>query len=308
MIGSIHDEPLYGELTEQVLHSGQCMVFVGSGLSVEQYLTWPVLICRLCKACGVADPEAALDADADDLMRMADAAYEQDRESYYRVLDDVFGRGVTGTRVAYGLLLRLPFAGYVTTNFDPSLEWESRIPERGIQRVYALPSLKAAGLAERSVFYIHGHLRDDRPAADHDIVLRQSEFDLHYGEESLLPGFLRELLSYHPILFIGTSLREPELNRIFEICRRIRKRIETKYSESAPPRYILLPMVFRIEEADGVRRLVRDVRAESDEDRLFGEMDIKVVRYDRKDERYSGIEDILQEWCALSPRKIESGF
>lgn len=230
MIGSIHGEPYYGELAEQVLHSQRCIVFVGSGLSVEQYLSWPCLIYRLCKSCGLANPEEALDADADGLMRMADAAYEQDEESYYGVLDAVFGRGVTGTRAAYSLLIRLPFAGYVTTNFDPSLEWESRIPESGIQDVYALPSLNAVKLAERSIFYIHGYLREDRPAADHDIVLRQSEFDFHYGPDSVLPSFLWQLLVYHPILFIGTSLREPELNRIIEICRGIRKKIEGEYS------------------------------------------------------------------------------
>lgn len=249
-----------------------------------------------------------MNANADSLTRMADAAYEQDEKSYYGVLDAVFGRGVTGTRAAYSLLLRLPFAGYVTTNLDPLLEWEGRKPEAGIREVYALPSLNVAKLAERSVFYIHGYLRNDRHAADHDIVLRQSEFDFHYGEDSVLPSFLWQLLVYHPVLFIGASLREPELQRIFEVCRRIRKRIEREHSMPAPQRYILLPMEFRVEEAAGIKTLVRDRKGESDGDRLFGEIDVKVVRYNQRDEGHSGIEEMLQEWCNLSPRKVESGF
>jgi SIR2-like domain len=304
----VHNEPYYEEMVEQVLRSRQYVAFVGSGLSIPPYLPWPELIYRLCKACGVADAEAARNADPDTLTRLADAAYDSDRDAYYAGLDAEYGRGVTGTRAAYSLLMRLPFTSYVTTNFDPLLEWESRKPEHTIREVYALPSLNAAELARRCVFYIHGYLRDDRPAASNEIVLRQSEFESAYGPDSILPSFLWQLLVYWPVLFIGISLREPQLMQVFDSCRRIRRRIEAGYLRPAPPRYILRPMEIRTTEVAGGRTVTRDRAVESDEERLFEEMDVRVVRYNRKDEGHSGIEEMLQEWCELSPRSIEPGF
>jgi hypothetical protein len=48
-MGSVHDEPYYRELSELVLRNQRCIAFVGSGLSIEQYLSWQDLIYRCAR-------------------------------------------------------------------------------------------------------------------------------------------------------------------------------------------------------------------------------------------------------------------
>ncbi len=304
------DDPLYRELVEQV-NSRRCVIFVGSGLSMDQYPSWSDLVADLCEACGLPDEaaEARTKRDADSLPRLADVAYDSDPDAYSRKLDEIFGRRVTGTRAAYGLLARLPFVSYVTVNFDPLLGYESMKPEHNICGIRTLPSLHVHELAARCIFYVHGYIRDDRSSADHPLVLRQSEFKRFYDvSRSMLPGFLQQLLISYPVLFIGMGLGEPQLKRVFEICRDLRRGIVTEYGVPAPQRYILRPMVFRPEEKAGSGATRRDEATESEEDRLFEEIDVKVVRYHQRDSRHSGIEEILEEWCDLSPPSIEPGF
>lgn len=310
MKDEMRDDPLRRELFEQV-NSRKCVVFVGSGLSMNQYPSWSALVADLCEACDL--PDKAADArttrDIDLLPRLADAAYASDPDAYNRKLDEIFGSRVTGTRAAYSLLARLPFASYVTVNFDPLLGYEGMKSEHKICGIRTLPSLQAHELAARCIFYVHGYIRGDRSSADHPLVLRESEFRRHYdASRSMLPGFLQQLLISYPVLFIGMGLGEPQLKRVFEICRDLRRGIETEYGVFAPGRYILRPMVFRPEDNSGSGATRRDEAAESEEDRLFEEIDVKVVRYHPRDSRHSGIEEILEKWCELSPPSIEPGF
>jgi hypothetical protein len=53
----------------------------------------------LCKACGVADAEAAMSATAAALTLMADDVFEHDEDVYYEVLDTVFGQNSCGRTV-----------------------------------------------------------------------------------------------------------------------------------------------------------------------------------------------------------------
>jgi hypothetical protein len=229
------DNPFYDELVEQV-NSRRCVAFVGSGLSVGQFPSWSDLIGELCEACGLFDEavEARKTQDHETLTRLADAAHDCNRESYHRKLDEIFGRRVTGTRAAYSLLVRLPFASYVTVNFDPLLGYEGTKPEHKIRGIRTLPALPVHELASRCIFYLHGYIRDDRRSADHPLVLRHSEFQRAYDvSKSMLYGFLQQLLISYPVLFIGVGLGEPQLRRVFEICREIRRGIEEEYG--APP-------------------------------------------------------------------------
>ncbi len=310
MKGEARDDPLYRELVEQV-NSRRCVVFVGSGLSMDQYPSWSYLVGDLCEACGLPSEaaEARKTRDPDVLPRLADAAHDRDSGAYNRKLDEIFGGRVTGTRAAYSLLARLPFASYVTVNLDPLLAYEGMKPEHGICGIRTLPSLHVHELAARCIFYVHGYIRDDRSSAEHPVVLRQTEFMRAYDvSQSMLPGFLQQLLISYPVLFIGMGLGEPQLKRVFEICRDLRRGIETEYGVAAPGRYVLRPMAFRPEENLGSRATRRDEATESEEDRLFKEIDVKVVRYHQRDNRHSGIEEILEEWCDLSPPSIEPGF
>jgi hypothetical protein len=306
------DNALYKELVEQV-NSRRCVAFIGSGLSMGQYPSWPDLIGQLCEACGLLGEaaDARKTQDPDVLTRLADVAHDRDREAYHRKLDDVFGRRVTHTRAAYGLLARLPFASYVTVNFDPLLGYEGMKPEHNIRGIRTLPALQVHELASRCIFYVHGYIQDGRSSANHPLVLRHSEFERAYDvSQSMLHSFLQQLLISYPVLFIGVGLGEPQLRRVFEICRGIRRGIEEEYGAPAPKRYILRPTVLRTGQDSGGKAAGRDevAKAEAEEDILFEEIDVKVVRYYQRDSGHSGIEEMLEEWGDLSPPSIEPGF
>lgn len=145
----VHYEPHYESLRKQVL-SGRCVAFLGSGLSTGLYPSWTDLVYRLCVECNAPNSEAAKSADADLLIQLADDAHSADPDMYYHVLDEEFGRWPTDTRLAYDLLMRLPFQSYVTTNFDPLLEYESRKPEHRDRSggVHAYPSLPVDDLSK----------------------------------------------------------------------------------------------------------------------------------------------------------------
>jgi hypothetical protein len=303
--------PFYEELVAQV-NNRRCVAFVGSGLSMGYYPSWSDLIGELCEACGLLNE--AVDArgtqDHEVLTRLADAAHECNRETYYRKLDEIFGRRVTGTRAAYSLLARLPFASYVTVNFDPLLGYEGTKPEHKIQGIRTLPHLPVHELASRCIFYLHGYIRDDRSSADHPLVLRHSEFQSAYDvSKSMLYGFLQQLLISYPVLFIGVGLEEPQLRRVFEICREIRRSIEEAYGAPPPKRYILRPMALPTDRSSADKATMREeVAKAAEEERLLEEIDVKVVRYHQRDSGHSGIEEMLEEWCNLSPPSIEPGF
>jgi hypothetical protein len=303
----IHEDPNYEGLVHSV-RSQACIAFVGSGLSRQFYLPWEKLIPELCIACGVENiPEVTPETDAVLLMSLADEAKSRNPETYNSFLSNEFGKAVVGTRRAYDLLMRLKFKSYVTPNFDPLLAFESRKPEFRCGGTYEFPSLPVHRIERRGVFYIHGYVDPGRAVEDNQLILGERDFSMAYDKDhSILPGFLQQLFIFHPVFFIGCSLREPTLKPVFALCRQLRKEIEGKYSETAPPRYILLPMRYQADPESGITH--RNAKAESDEDARFQELDIKVVRYDPKDKYHSAIEDILDEWNALAPVERRSGF
>jgi hypothetical protein len=139
--------------------------------------------------------------------------------------------------------MRLPFKSYVTPNFDPILALETRKPEVNSQ-VFEFPrlaALSAQGLTKKNVFQIHGYVEPGKGVADGQLILGRRDFERAYADGSPLKEFLRQLLNFNPIFFIGCRLLEPPLRPLFEACRDMRKSMEVSTGEKAQDRYILLP-------------------------------------------------------------------
>lgn len=286
------------------------MAFVGSGLSTLKalYPGWGELIGQICKECGLPIPSPAESQNVDFLLEQAEVARDRDEQAYCRVLGQVFGKPVVETRRAYDLLMRVKFQSYVTVNFDPLLATESRKSEYQCDGVYSFPSLPIHRIGKRAVYYIHGYIHPNTTPNADQVVLGRRDFGSAYSDEgSTLKSFLHQLFTFHPILFLGCTLREPPLKRVFDNCRQVRKDIERKMpGHQAPPRYALLPMRFYSEERHPSEQ--RDLEGEREETNRFRELDIAVLRYNPKDEKHSTIEEILEEWCELAPVKERSGF
>lgn len=128
-----------------------CVVFVGSGPSSPIFCTWDRLINTLCENCGVPE-RVSPTSSPDDLLDAAESARKANIELYHRTLGDEFGRADL-TSPVFGLLMRMPFASYVTVNFDPLLEQEASNPEHRCPHVECYPSLSAKYLSRRTVYY-----------------------------------------------------------------------------------------------------------------------------------------------------------
>lgn len=303
MIRPLSEQIKLDELSN-LIRKRQCISFIGSGLSNGLYLDWNSLVDKLCSECGVNNNSSKNSVEM--LMKRVDEARRKNPTTYYRVLSNEFGKTIVNTKIAYSLLIRSNFKCYITTNFDPLLAYESKNHNCG--KVFAYPSHPAHLLEKRDIFYIHGYIQPNKSIPKH-LVLGKEDFDKAYNEsQSLLPGFLKQVLTYHPIVFLGCGLREPPIKHLFDICRDIRKDIEVLHSAVAPKRYILSPFLYKREEGMKSSMGQRDYDGELLENTRFGELDINVIRYERKDDNHTGLLEIFEQWADRAPVIIGSGF
>lgn len=127
------NQPVYNALIA-TLRDRKAIAFVGAGASTGMYPLWGEFIGLLADytvAVGKAEPKDAARWKADTNLapqQRVNVILRKLGEPYYRnFLKTTFGprRGPDGRRYtnAHAALLRLPFRSYVTTNYDPALEF-----------------------------------------------------------------------------------------------------------------------------------------------------------------------------------------
>ena len=124
-----------------IIHGGECVVFIGSGLSAKYYGTWPELVNKLCKACKI-DRRVDRASPPDDFLDAAQDAKDADCAAYLRFLGTHFGSPVDQ---AYD------HKGKKRANNPPvGLVTPETAPDRGKKKTYEYaPQLVWAGKAER---------------------------------------------------------------------------------------------------------------------------------------------------------------
>jgi len=274
-----------------MLERGCCVAWIGSGLSQGIYASWPDIMVELCERCSIPPLTDNEKECPDNAMSKAQECKEANREAYERVLADEYGHPIYRLRPAYDLLNELPFQTYVTTNFDPLLA-------RGKQKIDVFPILNAANLKEKNhAFYLHGMARDgDTPRAS-DLVFAKDDFDFAYGSESFLPGFLDQLFAYQDVLFIGSGIHEPQIQRaLTQIFRKCEKLGDARPGYKMRDKYILLKEEYKIDEDTGIIG-ERDNKREEEEEAKLNELGINVIRYAVQSPTHYEIEEILMCLC-----------
>jgi hypothetical protein len=174
----------------------------------------------------------------------------------------MFGHDVAPDRLAYHLIAGLAFKGYITTNFDPLLATAADL--EGLRQVYAYPHLPVAALGadERPIYYIHGRAH---PAIGADeLVFARDDFMAAYDDPGVVKGFLLQVLSYFPLIFVGCQLNEPEVQDALRRAEIVIRELG-KQGMTSPGRLILLP------KEEGSRA--------DEEDERYGLLNIRVLRY-----------------------------
>src|SRR6266436_5635447 len=91
---------------KNVVRSSRCVAFIGSGLSIGSYDSWPELINHLCDHCRVP-PRVALDKDSppEAFLDGAQAAKLADEDAYYEFLGRHFGKAANHASLTYDAIL-----------------------------------------------------------------------------------------------------------------------------------------------------------------------------------------------------------
>jgi hypothetical protein len=235
------------QAAREVIRSGKCVVFIGSGLSAGSYDSWSNLVNALCEHCGVND-RVSEDSPPDDLLDAAQRAKNQSEHLYLGFLGQHFGQPASHASLLYDALLALPFECYLTVNFDPLLALKGRTARRRCTLpARAYPSLDRKHATARTIHYLHGIVQENERPAHGPVVLTRDEFDDAYRDNSNLMNFLLPTLENDPIVFVGCRLKEPAMARVFDICKehqRERMAVAIKHGRpSSPPpkRFIMLP-------------------------------------------------------------------
>lgn len=289
----------------RLIKDGHLIVFVGSGLSSinELYPSWWKLVNKLCNACNVqSEAEINDQTSPKDLQKLAGQARNSDENAYAQTLEQEFAKTVTDMPRSYQLLIRAPFKSFVTINFDPLLAIESHqfFKDKNFL-IHAFPQFDYKALNQGGIFYLHGYIPQDGPVDMSKIVLTEDDFNTAYNnEKGNLCLIWQILLRYHPILFIGCRLGEPELDIIFSISNSARSALSQHDDIKPKPRFILLEKeAYKYSEISPDEQLRRNKEKEEEENKKYREMDIVVVRYDSKDKAHSGLIKILEEWTQI---------
>jgi len=288
----------------KIILSGNCVAFLGSGLSAGSYHPWPDLVNALCRRCG-SPCSVTRDTPGEAFLDAAQDAKNANRQEYLSFLGEHFGRPAPNASFLYDAVLALPFQSYLTVNLDPLLALKARTaPSKCRTPVCAYPSLDRKEMGNRSIHYLHGFINERAIPPDGTIVLARGEFEEAYGDNSNLMTFLLPTLANEPIVFFGCRLQEPVMARLFDICKQHQqKRLKTmaelgRSAGNLPSRFIFLG---RPEVKDSCGKLNDDLSkaaVEKQED-FYTRMDIRPVWYPAPEEDHSALRYALERLAEL---------
>lgn len=271
----------FDSLTTSV-RSGDCVAVIGAGVSAGDYPLWPELIERLKERCNLKPDEFR----SSDLLDIAEAAKNKDVNAYYETLAEVFARkDALKTAARYHSLARIPFASYVTLNFDPLLVDILSLHRNIYWSEY--PSLSVENHSRSDVFHAHGRIQPGVAPSLAKIVLTRSEFDEAYNPHTQrLHGFWQSTFLDHDICFIGCNPSEPNIRRLLGGCKAIRSRVLSLTAPGRPRWYLLWDDL-------------SDPPCELQE-----ECEIYPTRFPRGTSGFSGLDDVLSYWAERKTPKI----
>jgi len=188
----------------ELIGRAECAVFIGAGISIP--VGYPCLQQLLWKMAIEADidelKEKEITDDWMDDFQTIKAALGLDL--YRECLIRIFDHRTKDTQYSplHLNMLNIPFCAYVTTNYDPCLEFaacNSPAPYRG--NIFVYPNLPVVDLKGEHIFHLHGYLAPEDQGSVNSIVLSRDEYDDAY--EEIVPTFLRTLFRELDVIFIG---------------------------------------------------------------------------------------------------------
>jgi hypothetical protein len=223
----------------------RCVLFCGSGLSAWAKLpTWKALLQDIVKQVGEDTGDTS---NLDELNRLLDQGKllevaDHCKEALGRRYDDILSqqlRGATGDIPApHKVVVQLPFANIVTTNYDKLLE-RAYAGIGGLPKTPTHIDVEALGplLFDGAFFILKAHGDIDRPES---MVLTARDYQNIINANPAFNALFSALLLTKCILFIGYSLSDPDFQLLLD-------RQLTIFRGSVPDRYALMTGVGAVE-------------------------------------------------------------
>ena len=202
----------------QAIRDGECVLFIGSGLSTGAGLSsWNTLIRRLADEMGVAgDAHETLEYFLD-VAQVYRQKFGPARLS--QAIGEHFG-GTFGTpTLAHYLLMSLGVHYVVTTNYDSLLERTLIALRRDPVKVVQETDIAKTGqLTAQFVVKFHG----DADSPD-TLVLSRDNYEDFFNDRPAMTSLLEGLLLNQTFFFVGYSLNDPNFRQIYSRIARILK-------------------------------------------------------------------------------------
>jgi len=214
-----------GEMTvppplTQAIRDGECVLFIGSGLSSEAGLAgWQALVGNMAAEMGLAQ---AAQGSTDYFLDVAQLYRDQagGREGLAALIRVEFGGARAKPTLAHYLLMGLGVRHVITTNYDTLLERTLTALRRDPIAVVKEEDVARTGeTGAHFVVKFHG----DAERSDSKIVLSRADYEDFFHERPAMTALLEGLLLNQTFLFIGYSLSDPNFRQIYGRVARILK-------------------------------------------------------------------------------------
>ena len=231
------------------LSERRVVLFVGAGLSAQAGLPmWRTLLEDLVEVTTAEtrqDPsvvtELGLMLSAGKFLQIAEYCKEKLGPSgYTQLLSDRLADADREVPSVHRLAVALPFAAWVTTNYDKLLERAYALERGGLPKTLTNRDTEALGrlLFDGAPFILKAHGDLDKPES---VVFTSRDYrDLIHGNPAFGAAFSTILMT-NALLFVGYSLSDPDFNLLMD-------RQLLTFRGFAPERYALMSGIGKVEE------------------------------------------------------------
>ncbi|MEF8755040.1 MAG: SIR2 family protein [Accumulibacter sp.] len=233
----------------QHLRERRLLLFAGAGLSAQAGLpTWRSLVQDVVDAT-IAETMQGEESRRELESMIAAGKWLQIADhcklklgpgEYARLLGERLSDSGRPVPEAHRLAVRLPFAAWVTTNYDKLLERAYAEERGGLPKTLTSLDTEALGrlLFDGAPFVLKAHGDLDKP--DSLVFTSRDYRDLIHGNAAFSAVFSSILLT-HSVLFVGYSLADPDFNLLLD-------RQLLTFRGFAPERYALMSGIGKVEE------------------------------------------------------------
>jgi SIR2-like protein/TIR domain-containing protein len=277
----------------KAINNNNAIAFCGAGLSISAKRTngknlpnWPNLLHEILKYAlndGIKfsgyENEIITAIDNNQLLMVAQEFQEVvPHSNLNRYLRNIFLDKNLVPSIAHTNLMRIPFLGYLTTNYDTLLEGAYTIEKRGrMPPVYTQEDLLSVPnplrISDDFVFKIHGDI--NRPET---IILSSHDYKEILFRTPHYRSFLETLFTINTVLFIGFGLQDPDTDFILD-------RLSGIYARNNEYHYAL------VEEGKF---------SNFEKKRLAIDKRILVIEYKNDDKMHSQVNDFLSHLAEIT--------